>query len=130
MSLDIRIRTDRPDHQEGLEISFDNDGYYWFFHPLFERLRDETGKYIDLYGDATFSRDDYPRLLHLLDEADVIARRQPKTWEVHVGTQVRPTRKELYRTVHRDHVLKIITTLRNMVDAADKLGGHLECIGD
>ena len=111
-------------------MSFNDDGYYWLLHPLFERLRDETGKYIDLYGDATFSRDDYPRLRHLLDEADVIARRQPQTWEVHVGTQVQPARKELYCTVHRDKVLKIIRTLRGMVDAADKLGGYLECRGD
>ena len=25
-----------------------DDGYYWFLHPLFERLAAETGQYIDL----------------------------------------------------------------------------------
>ena len=32
-----------------------SDGYYWFLHPLIEKLASETGQYIDLYGDASFS---------------------------------------------------------------------------
>jgi hypothetical protein len=55
---------------------------------------------------------------------------QPKTWEVHVGTQLHPSTKELYRTVKRDDLLDIITTFRRLVDAADELGGTIECTGD
>lgn len=51
-------------------------------------------------------------------------------WEVHVGTQFQSTRREIYRTVERDNLIKSIGTLRNMVDVADELGGVLECIGD
>lgn len=130
MGVDIRIRTDRPQAQAGLTISFNDDGYYWFLHPLFERLRDESGKYVDLYGDTLFTRDDFPRLRRLLDEAVRIAQRQPQAWKVLVGTQLRPTQKEIYRTVERDNLFKIIATLRNMVEVADELGGYLECIGD
>jgi hypothetical protein len=130
MGVDIRIRANGRQTQAGLAISFNDDGYYWFLHPLFERLRDESGKYVDLYGDARFTRDDYPRLRRLLDEADGMARRQPKAWEVHVGTQLQPMRKEIYRTVERDNLIEIISTLRKMVDVADELGGVLECIGD
>lgn len=130
MSVDIQIRTGRLQVHAGLTISLNDDGYYWFLHPLFQRLRDESGKYVDLYGDALFTRADYPRLRRLLDEADSMARRQPQAWEVHVGTQLQPGRKEIYRTVERASLLKIIDTLRNMVDVADELDGVLECIGD
>jgi hypothetical protein len=46
------------------------------------------------------------------------------------ATELQPTRKEIYRTVERDNLIKIISALRNMVDVADELGGVLECIGD
>lgn len=130
MGVDIRIRTNRPQPRAPLAITLNDDGYYWALHPLFERLRDECGKYVDLYGDALFARDDYPRLRRLLDEAEAMAKQQPKEWKVLVGTQLQPTRKELYRTVARDNLIEIITTLRNMVDAADEIGGVLECTGD
>ncbi len=130
MSLDIRVRTCGSQDEAGPLLSFDNDGYYWFLHPLFARLREQCGKYLDLYGDTQLTRDDYPRLRRLLDEADQMARRQPKTWKVHVGTQLRPTKQELYRNVNRDDLLKIIATMRSMIDTADKLGGYLECTGD
>ena len=38
MSLDIRLSTSR-----GATVSFDDDGYYWFIHPLIEDLRIKTG---------------------------------------------------------------------------------------
>ncbi|MFZ4738567.1 MAG: hypothetical protein ACOYM9_21610 [Bradymonadia bacterium] len=130
MALDLRIRTGKTLLAEPeLRVSFNDDGYYWCLHPLFERLRDECGKSIDLYGDAHFTRDDYPRLRRLLDEASALAKAKPATWDVHVGTQVKPTKKALYATVRRVQLLKLIETMRNMVETADRLDGHIECIG-
>jgi hypothetical protein len=59
-----------------------------------------------------------------------MAQRQPPAWEVHVGTQLRPTRKELYRSVEREKLLEILSRFRRMVDLADEFGGVLECTGD
>jgi len=131
MALDIRIRTSKaaPPGAE-LQIALNNDGYYWFLHPFFERLRDQCGKYVDLYGDALFTRDDYPRLRKSLDEARAVAEAQPATWNVHIGTQVKPVRKELDAVVRRDRLLTLIDTIRNMVETADYLDGQLECLGD
>ena len=131
MALNIRIRTRKaapPDAE--LHIALNNDGYYWFLHPFFERLRDQCGKYVDLYGDALFSRDDYPRVRKLLDEASAAAEAQPATWNVHIGTQVKPARKELYAAVRRDQLLRLIETIRNMIETADHLDGQLESLGD
>lgn len=130
MGVDIRIRANKLHPQDGLALSFSDDGYYWFLHPLFEQLRDESGKYLDLYGDALFTRDDYPRLRRLLNEAEGRARRQPQAWKVHVGTQLQPTLKETYRAVERNKLLEMISMLRKMVDVADELGGVIECTGD
>jgi hypothetical protein len=50
MALDIGIGngTSLSPVNGELSISLDNDGYYWFLHPLFEDLRAATGQYIDL----------------------------------------------------------------------------------
>jgi len=130
MSLDIHIRRTNSRGVAAPALSFEDDGYYWFLHPLFERLREQSGKYIDLYGDAFFTRDDLPRLRTLLSEAESMARRQPLTWEVHVGTQSHPVKKELYRTVNREDLLKLIFAFRGLVEAADENDAQIECIGD
>ncbi len=130
MSLDIRIRTAQPHSDAGLQVALQDDGYYWFLYPLFERLGEECGKILDLYGGGLFTRDDFPRLRQMLDEAQAMAERQPESWQVHVGTELQPTPRELYKTVQRARFLELITTLRTMVDTADRLGGALECIGD
>jgi hypothetical protein len=127
MALDIRIRIGNAVLPgAALQVALNNDGYYWFLHPFFERLRDQCGKYVDLYGDALFTRDDYPRL----EEARVLAEAQPRSWNVHIGTQLKPTRKELHAEVRRDQLLMLIQTIRNMVEKADHLDGQLECVGD
>ncbi len=130
MSLDLHVRGQRFRDRPAPALSLENDGYYWFLQPLFARLRDECGKSLDLYGDTQFTRDDFPRLRALLHEAERLARRQPRTWEVHLGTQLRPAKREVRRTVDRDRLLELIAAFRALVDAADELGGTLECIGD
>lgn len=54
----------------------------------------------------------------------------PATWNVYVGTQVKPMRKELYATAGRGQLLTLIEAVRNMVEMADRLDGQLECVGD
>lgn len=131
MAVDIRVRIGKTLHPDpGSQMVLNDDGYYWFLHPLFERLRDQCGKYIDLYGDAVFTRDDYPRLRQLLDEAVELAKQQPQSWDVHVGTQLGPTRKELYKPVQREQLLKLIATLGSVIDVAERMGGQVECVGD
>jgi hypothetical protein len=57
MALDIGLDVGgsmSPSRSEP-SLTLDDDGYYWFLHPLWERLRPETGQYIDLYGYAGFA---------------------------------------------------------------------------
>jgi hypothetical protein len=130
MGLDIRLVSAPSRGTSAPALVFEDDGYYWFLHPLFERLREETGKYIDLYGGALFSRNDWPRLRALLREAEAMANRQPVKWEVCVGTQLHPVEKKLYRAVVRDELLQRIATFKTLIDVAEGCDGVIECLGD
>ncbi len=79
MPLDIGLAGPRPGppSAEGPVVKFydcdkdddDTGGYYWFLHPLFHRLAEKTGQYIDLYGDAEFRGDDLQLFREILVEA-------------------------------------------------------------
>lgn len=130
MGVDMRVRRAGSRDLVGPALTLVDDGYYRFLHPWFERLRGQSGKYIDLYGDTQLTRDDFPRLRALLAEAALMASRQPATWQVQVGTQLHPVEKELYRTVVRRDLLDLIAKLEAMVDAAETVDGYIECLGD
>jgi hypothetical protein len=73
-------------------LALDDDGYYWFLHPLFEELQASTGQYIDLYGDAAFVGANLDALGRILSAARRLVEAQPKSWKVHTGTQMLPVR--------------------------------------
>lgn len=129
MSLTVSVRPER-----GMEavphLCLEDDGYYWFLHPWLESLREQTGKYLDLYGDVVFTRDDFPRLRRLLDEAQAFALARTAKWDVCVGMQLNPTKGPIHRPVQRDRVLAMIEAFRTLVAAAERSGRQLECLGD
>src|SRR5262245_12558750 len=89
-------------------LILEDDGYYSFLHPWFERLAAETGQYIDLYGDASFAGETLAALERVLAEARHSARSQLQKWSVHVGTQMYPDPRELYGTVERQAMLALL----------------------
>jgi hypothetical protein len=85
MALDIGVgdgKTFVPSPDEPT-ITLDDDGYYWFLHPLFERLANDTGEFIDLYGDACFKDKNLNALKSVLSEARSHVRKQRKSWSVY-----------------------------------------------
>ena len=80
-----------PDPDEP-SLGLEDDGYYWFLHPLFERLAGETGQYIDLYGDALFAGPDLLALSRMLSEARRLVGPSPSR-----GTSI-PARKSCRST--------------------------------
>jgi hypothetical protein len=132
MSLDIGVGDGSSfiPAQGEPSLSLDDDGYYWFLHPLFERLRTDTGQYIDLYGDAHFDGECRAALERVLAEARRLAGSQPEEWQVHVGTQLMPEHKELFQRVERETMLKLLDRWDNIVQRAKRLSRPVVCLGD
>lgn len=108
-----------------------DDAHYWFLHPWFVRINKSIGKYIDLYGETSMnSGSGLSMLIQALREAKLEAERQPERWEVHVGTQLRPVKKELYKAVWRDEVLRTLAALQGVAVQADQLGKTIVFSGD
>jgi hypothetical protein len=134
MALDIGVgsedRRSRPPLQDEPGLSLDNDGYYRFLHPLFEKLAAETGQYLDLYGDARFHPASLPALERMLAAAEKLVRAQSARWQVHVGTQTKPERKELYHEVEKARFLELLGEWRKVVARAKQMQRAVVCFGD
>jgi hypothetical protein len=106
------------------------DGYYWFLHPLLVELHQETGEYIDLFGEASFQAESLQGLERFLSSARALVASQPASWQVHVGTQVSPEHKELYRPVERELLIDLLDRFERVVARAKELGRPVVCFGD
>lgn len=150
MALDVGIGDGKSliPVQNEPSLFLEDDGYYWFLHPLFERLRTETGQYIDLYGDASFGEANLSALEQVLKEARALVESQPVAWEVHVGTQIIPKGKdlfkvvgaeivgnwenvqEIYKGVERNQFSELISQWQMITARARVLGRPVVCFGD
>ena len=139
MALDIGIGDGvsvRPLASEP-SISLEDDGYYWYLHPLFEELRAVTGQYIDLYGDASFSGSMLPALEDTVSRAHDLVERQPASWKVCVGQELVPwekgVRKHLeprFAVVAKEQFLAILNRWQDVIIRAKKLQCPVVCFGD
>ena len=108
----------------------ESDGYYWFLHPLFEKLQSETGQYIDLYGDASFTDASLSALERMIDEAMSLVKAHPATWQVHTGAELSPKYKELYAAVEKDRFLELLAKWQLIIARAKEIGKPVVCFGD
>jgi hypothetical protein len=112
------------------QMSFDDDGYYWYLHPMFEELRDRTGIYIDLYGDATFNRGNISQLESLINKANDLLKKEPDEWKVQTGFQTHPSKKAIFQKVTKKTFENKLKTLSAMVEAVKNSTAKLVLFGD
>lgn len=133
MAIDIGIGTGSgspmpvPDEPS---VQLTEGAAYCFLHPLFGKLADEMGQYIDLYGDASFAGEGLAALKRTLAEARRLAEAQPDTWQVHIGIQISPVRRELYERLDRAVLLDLLTAWDRVVARAEESGRPVVCFGD
>src|SRR5437879_580930 len=115
MALDLGIgdRTSLQPLQSEPSLCLNDDGYYWFLHPLFEQLRAETGQYIDLYGGASFDDGGLIALEKMLAQAARLVSGQPATWLVHTGKETKPLHQELYAEVEKACFLDLVSAWKH-----------------
>jgi hypothetical protein len=132
MSLDIVV-ADRSSHVPVASeppLQLDDDARYWFLHPLFERLRSQTGQYIDLYGDAEFTGADLGALERTLQEARRLVESQPELGTAQAGTKRPKKKREQPPPVDRKVMLALLDQWDVIVKRARQLGCPVVCIGD
>ena len=141
MPLDIGIGdgTSLAPLRDQPSFSLDDDGYYWYLHPLLEELAASTGQYIDLYGDASFSGQQLGAVKKMLAKAKRLVASQPACWEVCIGQQLiprqknsrsRPRLKPVMATVEKAHFLDLLSRWNAVIARAKELGHPLVCFGD
>jgi hypothetical protein len=132
MGLDIQVARAGSSKilPEQPAFSFENDGYYWFLHPLFETLAKETGQYLDLYDDCLFAGSDLEALARTFAAARTLIERQPSSWRVSIGRQLAPVPKEIHSTVEKKTFLQAIDRLEDIVRIAISTGNVVVSTGD
>ena len=117
-------------------VDFDNDGYYWYLEPLFQKLAAKTDQYIDLYGCAWFEGADVTALREVVAEAKGLVALQPDAWEVCIGRRTgTPTQPidppvAIYRTVHKADFNHLLNRFESLVTESLRTGTPIACMGD
>jgi hypothetical protein len=122
LTIGVGYAVDHPPSGMFPVLELEDDGYYWFLHPLFERLAAETGQYIDLYGNATFFGEDLDSLERTLTAAQELVLSQPEAWEVLTNGRA--------GTVQRVQLLQLLDTWEDAIRAAKEQGRPIICFGD
>jgi hypothetical protein len=131
MTLDIGIRYSNNRRERRLQL--DNDGYYWFLHSWFERVRKATGLYVDLYGDAEFHRAKGMDVLRVaLGDAMTSAQqlRAKSDIRVQIGGQSKAAGQAVYGAVERQQLIQLIASLQALIDEAMANNVSIYCEGD
>ncbi len=134
MALDVyiqpKVEAPRVGSDYELVAQLDYDGYFVFLSPLFEELKQKTGQTIDLYENAVFGG------IHLNDLRDTVTAgkrlvdSQPEKWDVWIGTQTYPVRKELYATVRKQELERMLDEIEAAVAKAKANGSYITFWGD
>ena len=133
MTLEIGIAADDTSLYSSMatpSVSIDNDGYYWYLHPLFEDLQRQTGQYINLYGNAEFTGTNIKAFIEMLQRAKGLISLQANNWDVHIGTQTEPEKRKLFSAVDKRKFFDLIRQLEKIAEAAETTDCRIVCIGD
>lgn len=119
----IKITSFFASNQEHIineSLSLKDDGIYWYLYPYFQKLFEQTGEMVDLYGIARFTRDALLELDNTLTNARKAAVAQPNEWEQEVGKLIKPKKEILYDKVLKRNVIAMIDSLKNITSEGIK----------
>jgi len=132
MSLDIGIGDGThpyPSTDEPL-LQLNEGGLYSTLAPFFGRLAEETGEWIDLYGDASFDGRKLAALKRTIAEARAANQTRPDSWDVHVNTRITPIVKKNYAQLTKVELIDCLDMFDRIIARAEALGQPVVCFGD
>lgn len=114
-------------------VLLESNGYYWFLYRYFEsaNLERHKGELIDLYDGGVIEGYQLHRLQCELELACEDVQLKPQSWPVLIGWEgeTASIETELWSTVEKDEMLKVITSLLALVRGASE-SLKLVCDGD
>jgi dGTP triphosphohydrolase len=114
-------------------ISFEGGGAdYWYLWPtMIQEIENKTGKLMDLYDDIEFSGEDLEKLEKIvLKQIEELKHKKEGEWEVSVGTQLQPVKKEILRIVIKQEIVNKLKKFLSIILKAKKTNAKVLCIGD
>lgn len=112
------------------KLELHDGGIYWYLFPFFERLGNQTGQLIDLYGNAKFSAENICLLDNILRDALKSLELQPDVWDQKTGEQIRPVRKTLTQKISKKDIRSFINSLQDILEKAVNGQGVVTFTGD
>jgi hypothetical protein len=125
ITLSKSVVRSRPPAQEP-GVCFEDDGYYWFLYPFFERLAARTRQFIEPYGDAEFWGTQLAELEKTATEAKASAESLPDTIEVKLGWRPEP----VVETIRKGVLLNLLDQLAVAIRIAHQEDRGIICSGD
>jgi hypothetical protein len=114
-----------PDQEPG--VCFEDDGYYWFLYPFFERLAARTRQFIEPYGDAKFSGAQLDELEKTVAEARASAEALLDSIEV---KKVWFSPEPVVETIRREVLLSLLDQLAEVIRVGRQEERAIICSGD
>ena len=136
LTIGIAVEGTQPVELEAdTRVDFEDDGYYWFLYPLFERLAQRTGQLIDLYDGAAFSGPALAALRETIAEAMQLVGTMTDQWDVQTGTEIGSYQNPkpptpVYSPVQKGEFERLLRRFGELVDAAERKKARIVCLGD
>ncbi len=128
MSLTIGIGDDFETMH--VRLAFDPEVYFWVISPEFEKLHKVTGKLVTLYDYAIFKPYELAHLERLVREVGDRVQKKTDIWKEHVGTQIKPEKKEIYKTVSKSEFTNFLSKFKAIVLEAKESNKAVLFFGD
>jgi hypothetical protein len=130
VSLDVYVCKNEINYPSDWRFALEDDGYYWFLYPLFEKLAQLTGELIDLYGGAEFAGKKLVDLERFVQDAQELIAHQPEQWRVHVAMNYPPEHPKGSKEVTRAGFEVLLEQFQNVLDEARRTNSSAIFAGD
>jgi len=113
-----------------VRLAFEPEVFFWVMSPELEKLHEVTGKLVTTYDDAIFKTQELVHLDSVVRGVENRIQNLPRTWQEHVGTQLKPEKKELYQTVHKHEFVGFLNKFKAVVTEAKESNMAVLFYGD
>jgi K+ transporter len=134
MAVDIVLSVNgkMPKFNPETSILFEDDADYWYlWSSMIKEIKTATGELIDLYGNAEFFGNNLSKVEKIVfNQLEELKQIKETQWEVCVGTQTKPIKKEIFKTLIKKDIEEKLQRFLSIIRQAKQTGEKVICCGD